>query len=156
MKEIEKIQAIKYKLLQVCIDDVMQRINTIQTTLQSIESARNNESKSSAGDKFETGRAMMQIEEDKNKRQLQEALIAKNKLSQINIYKRVQHVNLGSLVITENGTFFIAIGQGKKIIDEEIYYCISPEAPIGKILLHQSEGAELSFNEKSFKILTIV
>jgi len=156
MNEIQKILAIKDKLLEVCKNDVLQRINTIQKTLQSIESARNNESKSSAGDKFETGRAMMQIEEDKNKRQLQEALIAKNQLSQIKFNQKVQYVGLGSLVFTENATFFIAIGQGKKIIDEKIYYCISPDAPIGKILLNQKEGAELDFNGKSFKILTIV
>lgn len=156
MKELSYWKNIKKELLDQCQQDIEQRIQTIQTSLESIESARNNESKSSAGDKFETGRAMMQIEEDKSRRQLQEAMIAKNRLSQINIDKDYSKVEVGSLVTTENGIYFIAIGQGKKTVKEKVHYCISPDAPIGKILFHHAVGDELVFNNKHFKILTIV
>ena len=49
------------------------------------QEAANEEGKSSVGDKYETGRAMMQIERDKAAQQLDEALKLKNIIDQISI-----------------------------------------------------------------------
>jgi len=52
---------IKEALYKACEEDTEKRINVIERNLKSIEESRNNETKSSAGDKYETGRAMLQI-----------------------------------------------------------------------------------------------
>ena len=83
---------IKARLLHACQENIEQRIASIQQVLNSIEESRNNETRSSAGDKYETGRAMMQIEEEKNRHQLFQAYQVMQELSKIDplrVSKRV-------------------------------------------------------------------
>lgn len=67
--------------------------------------ARDNDSKSSVGDKYETNRAMMQIELEKNNRQLAQYLKQKKELSDIDINKTFDKVEFGSLVLTNQGNY---------------------------------------------------
>lgn len=137
---------IKKALFQACGDHIEKRITTIQQRLKSIEEARNEETKSSAGDKYETGRAMMQMEEDKAKVQLSEAILTQNTLSKITLDPSSDKVKPGSLVKTNKGFYFLAIGIGKLTIEGQVYYAVSTQSPIGKILLHQKSGADVTFN----------
>ena len=54
------------------------KIKTVQESISYIQEARNNETKSSAGDKYETSRVMMQAELDKQNLLLQQFLQQKN------------------------------------------------------------------------------
>jgi hypothetical protein len=74
---------VKSKLLAMCIEYVEQRISSATTAMQNAQEAANEEGKSSAGDKYETGRAMMQIERDQAAAQLDESLKLKRTLHQI-------------------------------------------------------------------------
>ena len=65
--------SLKTAIWTACYEQVEQRIQTIESVLASIVESRNNETKSSVGDKYETGRAMMQQKEDQNSRQLLQA-----------------------------------------------------------------------------------
>ena len=55
----------KQKLFNACKEFVQDKLSTIEKTIQSNKSALNSETKSSAGDKHETGRAMLQLEMEK-------------------------------------------------------------------------------------------
>ena len=55
----------KGKIQQACLDYCDVLINRAQKEFQFITESANNETKSSAGDKHETGRAMAQIEQEK-------------------------------------------------------------------------------------------
>jgi len=61
---------IKNELLETCRKFVENRLNTVQQTLLSYENDLQSETKSSAGDKHETGRAMLQLEMEKTGLQL--------------------------------------------------------------------------------------
>lgn len=63
----------KQSLYTHCQNHINDRISLLEKQLQSLKEARDNETKSSAGDKFETGRAMMQSEVQKIQSQLQQA-----------------------------------------------------------------------------------
>ncbi len=65
-KEKEIKQLVYNKILKI-LDD---KIEILKEEIESTKESRNNDTKSSAGDKYETGRAMMQIELDKNEAQL--------------------------------------------------------------------------------------
>ena len=62
----------------------------------------------------------------------------------------------GSLVFTNHENYFISVGLGKIEIDNEIYYSISAESPIGKVLLHKHKGNTFNFLNKKFTIINIL
>ncbi len=146
----------KHKIFQHLNEQVDEKIATLQKTILSAQEARNNETKSSAGDKFETGRAMMQREIENNKVQLGAALNSKGELNQINIEKRNTTIDKGSLVITNQGKYFISIGIGKVVLEEETFFCISMISPIGKMLRGKSEGDEVEFRGKKIVVVELV
>ena len=76
--------------------------------MRNAQEAANEESKSSAGDKYETGRAMMQIERDNAAAQLDEALKLKKTLSLISASENHHVISLGSIVITKTFKAFIS------------------------------------------------
>ena len=145
-------EEIKEALYKACEEDTEKRIETIKKALSSIEESRNNESKSSVGDKYETGRSMMQIEEEKAKRQLWQAIQLKQELTQIDPRKRSNRVELGSLVETTNGNYYLSIGLGKLSLENELYYCISINSPIGRKMLNKEVGEEVEFNGAKMRI----
>ncbi|MGK0388519.1 MAG: hypothetical protein ACI94Y_001249 [Maribacter sp.] len=147
---------IKKKLYQICEKDIDDKIAMVEQNIASIIDSRNNETKSSAGDKFETGRAMMQMEEGKNKSQLMQLKITKNELLQIRDKENAEDINAGSLVETNKGIFYISIGLGKVIIDDATYYCISNTSPISLILREKRVGDEVVFNQMNYKILSVI
>lgn len=151
---INKIQ-IKEALQKACEEETEKRINTIEKNLQSIAESRNNETKSSVGDKYETGRAMLQIEEENSKTQLSQALQVKHQLSKINWRKESQIVELGSLVTTTNGQYYVSIGLGKVTLKNHHYYCISASSPIGQKMMNKAAGDEIEFNGSRIKIAQI-
>ncbi|PHN02257.1 3-oxoacyl-ACP synthase [Flavilitoribacter nigricans DSM 23189 = NBRC 102662] len=146
---------LKQQLFEHCDQKVRQQIADLEAALASVEESRNNETKSSVGDKYETGRAMMQQEEEKYRTQLANALHLKRVLEQIDPERRCARVEAGSLVITSAGRYFISIGLGKIRLDDGLYYAISTEAPVSRELLGKSPGDIIYFNQKQIEILDI-
>jgi len=120
------------------------------------QQAANEESKSSAGDKYETGRAMMQIERDKAATQLEEALRLKAVLDQINPDVSNEKALLGSLVITSSKKIFISIGIGKFSLDGDDFLIVAPASPLGKALMGLKAKDRIVFNKEQIEILQIV
>ena len=137
---------LKQQLYQACENNILQKMEMIQKRLSSIQESRSNETKSSVGDKHETGRAMMQLEEERANYQLAQVLESKRALASVDVSKNSTSVQKGSLILTDKANYFIAIGVGKVIIEGKSYFCISPQAPIAKVLMGKIEGDELVFN----------
>jgi hypothetical protein len=147
---------IKSLLLNKCVEYVDRRIFTIQNAIDEAMLSANDDTKSSAGDKHETGRAMAQLEQEKNSRQLQEALDLKNILLKIDPDKRSTIVSLGSIVITNRGNFYIAIAAGNIVIDDQQFFAISAVSPIAIKLKQAVLNEEFEFNGLSYKIKKII
>lgn len=147
--------SIKQALHQYCAQRIQEQVNTIASALASIEESRNNETKSSVGDKYETGRAMMQMEEEKYQRQLANTLLSKKILNSIDPQKQQEQVGRGSLVITDSGKYYFSVAMGKIKIEDELYYAVSTDSPIGQILLHKRVGEHVDFNGKRILILAV-
>ena len=153
MSEGAKIKQQIFRKLQQLTD---QRIETARIAIHSVKESRDNETKSSAGDKHETGRAMMQLEMERNNVQLTTALELKNEIDKINIDKECHKVEYGSLVFTNQENYFLSVGLGKIEIKEDIFYAVSPGSPIGKILKDKKIGNTFTFLEKEIEILNIL
>ena len=127
---------------------IKDKTKLLKFELDSINKEKNNLKKSSAGDKFETSRALMQTEYDKIHNQL---LIFKNQLraiKSISLSDKKKKVGVGSFIKTNKSFYFISIGLGKQIIDNNDIYIISLSSPIGKLLNNKKKGDKIVFNNK--------
>ena len=147
---------ISQTLLSRCHSFIDERIATAKAAIQMAQNSANEETKSSAGDKYETGRAMAQLEIEKSSVQLAEAVKQKQVLDHMKLEADTKVVRLGSLVFTSQGIYFVAIPAGKMAIDEITYYAISPASPIGTILMGLKAGASMTFNKKEIVIEKIL
>ncbi|MEY3417129.1 MAG: hypothetical protein RL711_1150 [Bacteroidota bacterium] len=143
----------KAQLYTYCLQYVQARIATAQAAITAAQFSANEEGKSSAGDKYETGRAMMQLEVEKNTSQLLQAKQLLQLLTQMNTFHTSDMVQQGSLVNTSNGQYYLAIGAGLVTIDHQPYYVISMQSPIGALLKGKKIGDSFSFNGKKISIL---
>src|SRR5688500_3301109 len=120
------------------------------------QQSANEEGKSSAGDKYETGRAMMQIERDRAAHQLQEAIQLKSVLDQIKSDIIPERVSLGSLVVTDSKRIFISIGIGKLVVSDIEYFIVAPTSPLGRALSGLKVNDQLTFNKEVMTIREIL
>lgn len=146
---------IKKELYKKCEIFVSKRLQTIQDIISSNQKALQSETKSSAGDKHETGRAMLQLEIEKAGQQLQSISHMNEILSKINLENITTIAHLGSLVKTNEATYFLAISAGKITIENENYFAISVSSPIGKLLLGKIENDTVVFNGNQIKITCV-
>ncbi|WP_276369619.1 3-oxoacyl-ACP synthase [Chryseolinea sp. H1M3-3] len=118
--------------------------------------AANEEGKSSAGDKYETGRAMAQIERDKAAQQLNEATKLKGILDHLSLDAQHEKIGLGSLVITNKNKIFLCIGIGKVMLNENEFLVVAPGAPLGQALMGLKLNDKLVFNKEKITIVKIL
>ncbi len=120
--------------------------------LNTATEAANNETKSSAGDKHETSRAMMQIEQEKLGKQIKEIQEQRTELEKIDISKPSVQIAKGTLIQSDKGILFLSVGLGKIIIDEQTVFAISPQSPLGLKLVGKKENDTVEMNGVKYKI----
>tara|TARA_R110001583_G_scaffold24316_4_gene88797 strand:- start:213 stop:674 length:462 start_codon:yes stop_codon:yes gene_type:complete len=153
---MKTVKETKQKLYKGCLDFVENRFQTIQNTIKEIQESLTSETKSSAGDKHETGRAMLQLEREKAGHQLAEIQKIREHLSKINIEAPSKTVGLGSLVYTTQSNYFIAISAGEIVLDSESFYAISSATPMAQLLISKTVGDKIQFRNATITITEIV
>lgn len=146
----------KSQLVTLMKAALLGRMAEADASIVSAKEARDGDTKSSAGDKYETGREMMQMEMDKAAIQLQSAKKLLHELEKIDLTKSNAAIDSGSLVTTSNEIFFIAIGFGRIHLDGKEVFVISPASPLGSNLLNKKAGTSFSFQGIDRKILTVL
>lgn len=149
--------SLKEELYKVCKLYVDKREETITTIISSHQNSLTSETKSSAGDKHETGRAMLQLEMEKAGQQLQSITLMKKTLAKVDISKHAEVARLGSLITTTKAHYFLSISAGLLNIEKskKTYFAISVSSPIGKLFLGKKTGDIISFNSTKIEILGI-
>lgn len=146
------MQELKASLYQLCLKFIEERIKTAETALQQAREASNDDTKSSAGDKYETSREMMQQDIDRNKRLLIDAEENQRVLNSISETQHSEEARNGSLVMTDQGNFYLSISAGQLHLDNKTYFAISAVSPIGKLLLGKQKGDKFDFNGRKYLI----
>ncbi|HEY0895176.1 MAG TPA: 3-oxoacyl-ACP synthase [Sphingobacteriaceae bacterium] len=146
---------IKQKLYDLCMQYAGQRVETAQEAIRSAKESSESDTKSSAGDKYETGREMMQQEIARNEQQLLEARKLLHAMSRVPLKAYAAPVP-GALVVTDKGTFYLAISAGQLELDGKTYFAISPSSPIAMKLTGLKPGDHFTFNQKTFTIEKIL
>lgn len=147
---------LKQQLYDLCIQYLATREAQIKQIIAEAREAAANETKSSAGDKYETTREMMQQEVDHSLARLHELEKHKAALLHIDPTQHSSTVRAGSVVYTSNGNFYICISAGQLQINNYNYYAISAASPIGSRLMGKGIGHLFLLNEKEFLIKDII
>lgn len=149
-------------LFERCLEFINKRIHTAEEALAQAREASNDDTKSSAGDKFETTREMMQQDISRNESLLADAqknLQLLNSIKDLPAGDRVHlgdRVKNGSLVYTSQGAFYISISAGQLSIEKDVFFAISAASPIGQLLIGKKTGDTFTFNGKTYLLESVL
>lgn len=141
----EKI-AYKVRLRQFCEILLNERIAATREAMTNAQAAANAEGKSSAGDKYETSRAMSHLEKDMHARQLLAHTEQLSALLEINVNVIYSTAVAGSFIRCENINIFVATGLAKHSVNDVDIIFISPQSPLAKKLTGKKNGDLFDMN----------
>lgn len=145
----------KEELKEICLAALSQKIAETHAAMQSAQDSANSEEKSSMGDKYETGRAMSQLERDRIAAQLAVLQQEFQKLQMVDPNIPHPNVQVGALVQTETQWYWIAVSLGQVQVQENKIMVVSPVSPIAKALIGLKKGNVFTFNGKSQKVMHV-
>ena len=148
-------ELIKPALYAACAAFIAARIAAATTAMQAAQEAANSHTKSSAGDKYETGREMATAERDRHAGQLHQARQLHAELARISPDAPCDAVRPGALVHTSRGWFYLAIGAGEVVLDGQAYFAVSAAAPVALALRGKRVGEEAVFNGQALRVLAV-
>ncbi|WP_158795910.1 3-oxoacyl-ACP synthase [Pedobacter sp. L105] len=150
------MEGFKLKLYQYCMEFILQRINTAETALKQSQEASNDDTKSSAGDKFETTREMVSQDIARTKNLLFDGQQNLQLLTSLESLPATgDTVRNGSVVYTNKGIFYISISAGQIKVDDQLVFAVSFASPIGKLMIGKQIGESFSFNQNEYTIQKI-
>ncbi|SDW18856.1 hypothetical protein [Aequorivita viscosa] len=147
---------LKTQLLEHCQKQVDLRYSKIKQTIADIEESLLEESKSSSGDKHETGRAMLQIDRENAGKQLLEIEKLAQLLKKIDVKSTSDYARLGSLVYTDKFKYFISISVGAISVENKDFLCVALNSPVGLLLSGKKKDETFVLNGNSYKITKVV
>jgi hypothetical protein len=145
----------KHIVHQTVEDKIRSRITDLQFALNDAMEATSDDSKSTAGDKHETSRAMAHLEQEKLGNQYSEAIKLLEVLRRIDPSINTNTIRIGSLVETSMGWFYLSVGLGQIVIDGKTVFCLTPLAPFGQLLLGKKTGDQLEWQGKEVIVLYV-
>ena len=144
--------ALKLKVHQKCLHLALTKIDSLKSELVVLQEASNQDTKSSAGDKYETGRSMIMLEKEKLGVQLMEAYKLKKALDLIDLGKPINKVSLGALVKESNNFYYFSANFGALNIADVKVFALSTLSPIGQAMLGKTVGDTYNFRGQKFLI----
>ncbi len=147
---------IKLKLHAACLEYVTARLALEQRGLAEAFETGNADTKSSAGDKYETGRAMAHLDQEKFARMIAETSELRERLMKIDPKRVCDTVVPGAAVITNRGAFYCAISADDIEIDDEEFCTISLASPLGQALSGKGAGESVQFRNQIYVLTTIL
>lgn len=127
----------------------------LEKAIFNVQNAANEESKSSMGDKYETGRAMAQNDRAMLENQKNELLKDITTFENINFEQETEFVKSGSLVQTSIGYILVSVSLGKIMEDGISVMLISSASPLGTELSGKKIKDIVTMNGRPIQILGI-
>jgi hypothetical protein len=146
---------VKEELLKLAKAKVQLRLLEAQKAMQAAQAAANEETKSSAGDKYETGRAMAQNDRDMYARQEAEAKNEMAILEGIDLQRKYDLAVNGALIETSIGKILMATSIGFLQINGEKAMVISETSPMAQALKGKRAGETFNFRGQQVKVIAI-
>ncbi|PZX60218.1 hypothetical protein LV84_00489 [Algoriphagus ratkowskyi] len=147
----------KEKVYQTAITQVKEKINLLKAERKAINDGILEDTKSSAGDKFETGRETMSRDLMTVENQLKQANFEFDELCRFQAIKQPSAtIQEGSLVKLGADTYLISISLGQITVDGEKLFMLSKNSPLGEILVGNKKNDQVEFRGKSILITELL
>ena len=146
----------KVMIYQSTLKALNNKINDFRLILQESYPSMFDDSKSSAGDKHETALAMAQLEQEKLTKQLNILLLQEASMKVIDPTLKHQKITIGSLVETNKGWYYFSISLGQLICQNNAFFALSLEAPLGQIMRGKIAGEQVIFNGMITEIIGVI
>lgn len=134
----------KYEIINTVKAKITGKIQYFENLIAETR-ASNNDTKSSMGDKYETGREMLQQEINNLQRQLNEVLNQQAVLQKITADPS-EKVQNGALVSTNKGLFYVSASVGEIIFENQKIMTVSAESPLVKAMFGKKMGERFTIN----------
>lgn len=143
------------QVLDAIEQQILDRLNTLHKDMNSLQADIAADGKSTAGDKHETGRAMIHLEQERLSEQSREVELQLSHIKKLREVRQTHIITNGSLVQTTAHLYFVGIGAGKVMVDGVAVFAVSVQSPIGALLLGKSKGDEVVFGNKKISIVDV-
>jgi hypothetical protein len=145
---------LKENIIAHCKDIFQRKLLLVNEELKHLSAAIAEDTKSSAGDKYETSREMANLEKEKLHGQ---ALSFKNSLTSLSILPQSSSTKivLGSLIKTNREWIYLSISLGQLEVEGENVLVISPLAPLARLLMDKQKGETVTLRDNNYHILSI-
>jgi transcription elongation GreA/GreB family factor len=145
----------KTDIKTLCLEHVDKLIAEYEGSIVELQKGMFEETKSSAGDKYETSRTQFQREIERLKTQISQVHTTKLVLLGLTMSKSIT-VGEGSLLNVSLGankmTIYISAALGNLKYSGQSVQAISIQSPLGTALRGHKEGDVIAFNQKKYKI----
>lgn len=149
---------LKSEVFTHCKAKIVQQLTGVEDTLAGLKEALHSESKSTAGDKHETGRAMIQLQMEQTGTKVvayRDQLLMLDRIEKSSL-STADKVAVGSLVYTDKAIFFIAVSLGILTVSSQKIAVVSAVTPAAQALLGKSVGDVVQVNTTSYSIKAIL
>jgi transcription elongation GreA/GreB family factor len=133
----------KSEILSELISKLGVQYEELCKMIASVQDSVNSEDKSSVGDKYETSRAMGQLEVERMSLQVRTLEKDINLLKTIDPKRPSQMAETGAVIVLEGKTLFISVGAGRFAVKGKDMIAVSPKAPIATELIGKKKGERL-------------
>ena len=145
----------KQSVHEAFLELVNQKIKVFENKLAELKESVQNETKSTAGDKHETARAHLQIEQEQTNQHLLAALQQKDVLDRLNPLIESSVVGPGSIIATAQSLFYMSTGLGKLVVEGKPIISLSLQSPLGMKMKGLKVNNTVEMNGVSYIILNI-
>lgn len=146
----------KSELIEEIVVQLNEKLSELSRYSDDLRNSLESEGKSTAGDKHDTGRAMIHLEQEKLQNQLQEL---KGQIQRVKTLEKnatpSNSAEYGSFIKTTGPSFLMGIGLGKIEFQNLTTFCVGMETPIGKQIKGLKENDSFNFKGKDERVITV-
>ena len=139
----------KQEIIDTCITQVEEKLKRLRASMQELQQANADNTKSTAGDKHETARAMVHLEQEKLGNQLIIEGGILNDLERMDGLPQEQ-AQFGTVITTDKGMFLLGAACGKVTLGSGFVFGVSMQSPLAKAMLGKKQGEKTIVNGNSY------
>ena len=143
---------LKENIKTLCVQRLNDKIDAFKSIIEELSVNAQNDAKSSAGDKHETALSMMHLEQENISSKIRESIDLLEIISKVNIEKKSNVIEFGSVVQLNSVYLFIGAALPKIEVEGISVLPISIDAPIAKKALGRKMGDMFTFNNNDFTV----